>query len=63
MTSEDITFCSKSDCKNTKCERNQKNIQHYEIDHSYAMFTECEYFIGEWKGHDMIEEQPDDRIS
>lgn len=44
MTSEDITFCSKSDCKNTKCERNPKNIQQHWLAHSYAMFTECEYF-------------------
>lgn len=44
MTSEDITFCSKPDCRNTKCERNQKNIKQYWLDHSYAMFTECEYF-------------------
>ena len=42
--SEDITFCSKSDCKNTKCERNPKNIKQYWLDHSYAMFTDCEYF-------------------
>ncbi len=42
--SEDITFCSKSDCKNIKCERNPKNIRQYWLDHSYAMFTECEYF-------------------
>lgn len=40
--SEDITFCSKSDCKNTKCERNPKNIKQYWSDHSYAMFTDCE---------------------
>lgn len=39
--SEDITFCSKSDCRNTKCERNQKNIQQHWLDHSYAMFIEC----------------------
>jgi len=26
MTSEDITFCSKSDCKNTKCERNPLHL-------------------------------------
>ena len=44
MTSEDITFCSKTDCRNTNCERNQKNIQQHWLDHSYAMFTECEYW-------------------
>ena len=49
---EDITFCSKTDCKNTKCERNQNNIQQHWLDHSYAMFTDCEYFTDGWKGHD-----------
>lgn len=42
--SEDITFCSKPDCKNTECERNQSNIKQYWLDHSYAVFTDCEYF-------------------
>ena len=42
MSSEDITFCSNSNCRNTKCERNPKNIQQYWLDHSYAMFTDCE---------------------
>jgi hypothetical protein len=44
MMSEDITFCSKSDCKNTKCERNPKNIKQEGFYHSYAMFTECKYY-------------------
>ena len=42
--SEDITFCSNSRCKNTKCERNQKNIKQHWLDHSYAMFTDCDYW-------------------
>jgi len=50
MTSEDITFCSKSDCRNIKCERNPNNIKQYWLDHSYAMFTDCEYFKEEHYG-------------
>lgn len=44
MPSEDITFCSKSACKNLECERNQVHIKQFWMDHSYAMFTECEHF-------------------
>lgn len=54
MTSEDITFCSKSDCKNTKCDRNPINIKQVQIDHSYAMFTDCEYFIDKPKHDDGV---------
>lgn len=42
--SEDITFCSNSKCTDTKCERNQKNIKQYWLDHSFADFSECEKF-------------------
>lgn len=52
MTSEDITFCSKSDCKNTKCERNPKNIQQYWLDHSFAYFDDCEYRVNEAKDNE-----------
>lgn len=44
MPSEDITFCCKSNCSNTRCERNPKNIKQYWLDHSYAMFTDCPYW-------------------
>ena len=48
--SEDITFCSNFECANTKCERNQKNIKQYWLDHSFADFRECERFADMRKG-------------
>ena len=42
--SEDITFCFNTKCKNTKCERNPKNIRLHYIYHSFAFFKECEYW-------------------
>jgi len=44
-----IPFCFNTDCKNTNCERNPKNILvPYRIllpyrDHSFAPFNECKY--------------------
>lgn len=42
----DITFCTKSDCENLKCERNQKNIP--KIDKAgdiwVSSFKECKYW-------------------
>lgn len=49
MASEDITFCSKLDCKNTKCGRNRKNIKQYWLNHSYADFPDCKDFKEEKK--------------
>jgi len=43
VPSEDITFCG-FNCPNTKCDRNNKNIKQYWLDHSYAYFTECEEY-------------------
>lgn len=43
----DITFCSKKECKNLKCERNQKNIPEMEYSIRYIWqgdFKECEYW-------------------
>ena len=54
MPSEDITFCSKSDCRNIKCERNPVNIKQVHLDHSYAMFTDCEYFLDKPKHNDEV---------
>lgn len=34
--SEDITFCDNIKCKVKKCFRNPKNIQHFDIPHSFA---------------------------
>lgn len=39
--SDDITFCLK-DC-DIDCERNQKNIRHKELPHSYSDFSESDY--------------------
>ena len=44
MSSEDITYCSNEHCTNTKCERHPMNINLKYVHHSYAMFTECEYW-------------------
>lgn len=38
--SEDITFCAFK-CENKTCDRNQVNIKHPELDHSFAYFDEC----------------------
>ena len=43
----DITFCSKKNCKNLKCERNQKNISDIEYNTRHIWvgdFKECEYW-------------------
>ena len=42
----DITFCIKSDCKNLKCGRNQKNIPEIEKDRDIwvSNFKECKYW-------------------
>jgi len=43
----DITFCSKKNCKNLKCERNQKNIPEleYEAMHIWVSdFKKCDYW-------------------
>jgi len=44
MSSEDITFCGYAKCPNKNCERNQSNIKQYWLDHSFALFTECEFW-------------------
>lgn len=44
MPSEDITYCANEKCINTKCERHPINIKLHWLQHSYAMFSECEYF-------------------
>lgn len=40
--SEDITYCA-YDCKNMKCERNNKHIKKIDITitHSFAYFDSC----------------------
>ena len=43
----DITFCSKMDCKNLECKRNQQNIPkaEYMIRHIWqGNFEECEHW-------------------
>jgi hypothetical protein len=43
----DITFCTKSDCKNLKCGRNQKNIPEIEYKAReiwIGNFKECKYW-------------------
>lgn len=47
MSNFDITFCSKIDCKNIKCERHQKTINYtYLGNHpiSIAEFKKCEFW-------------------
>lgn len=47
MSSFDITFCSKRNCNNLKCERNQKNIpiEAYLIRHIWqGNFPECKHW-------------------
>ncbi len=34
--SEDMTYCENKKCTNTGCVRNQKNIKHFDIPHSFA---------------------------
>lgn len=50
MPSEDITFCGNDKCPNTKCERNSDNIRDYRIPHSFANFTECNYWSDKGNG-------------
>jgi len=40
----DITFCSKKDCKNLKCKRNQKSLPDLEKNYLFWIsdFKECE---------------------
>lgn len=43
----DITFCSKIDCKNVKCERHQKAINYIYLENhpiSIADFKKCEFW-------------------
>ena len=43
----DITFCSKTDCKNKECRRNQNNYQFSHMGNVYisiAEFKECEHW-------------------
>lgn len=43
----DITFCSKKECKNLKCERNQNNYNFMEAGNhpiSIGEFRKCEYW-------------------
>ena len=43
----DITFCSKKNCKNSKCERNQKNIPELEDEAMHIWvsdFKKCDYW-------------------
>ena len=40
----DISYCSKKDCKNYKCCRNQKNIPEYLHIVSMTNFENCEYW-------------------
>ena len=42
--SEDITFCMNKKCKNKKCYRHSINIHQVWLDHSFAEFTDCEYW-------------------
>lgn len=43
----DITFCTNKNCKNLKCERNQKNIpkKEYKVREIWVgNFKKCEYW-------------------
>jgi len=43
----DITFCSNKNCKNMKCDRNQKHLKEldYKVNHIWCgNFTDCEYW-------------------
>ena len=43
----DITFCSKIDCKNLKCERNQEKLNEldYKVNHIWVgEMKDCEYW-------------------
>lgn len=43
----DITFCSKKECKNLKCERNQNNYNFMMAENrpiSIGEFKKCEYW-------------------
>lgn len=42
----DITFCSKKNCNNLKCVRNQKNLPNAEKVYLFWMnaFKECKYW-------------------
>ena len=40
----DITFCSKKNCPNKECKRNQNNIEDEERLISIAEFKDCEYW-------------------
>ena len=46
----DITFCTKSDCKNLKCGRNQKNIPEIE-------YKAREIWIGNFKEYKYWEDK------
>ena len=44
-----ITFCSKKECKNLECERNQKNYNFMKAGNrpiSITEFKRCEYWEG-----------------
>ena len=43
--SDDITFCSKKDCKHTKCGRHQCNIQDIWRDRSVADYENSDYCL------------------
>lgn len=40
----DITFCSKLDCNNLECKRNQKNISEDVVYIWQGNFEECEHW-------------------
>ena len=50
-TSQDITFCTKRDCKNKKCERNRCHIN-WAIKpyHSFADFENTQYCLKKRSG-------------
>ena len=44
MVSDDITFCAYDKCPIPNCFRHQRNIHNFNTLHSFAMFTECEFY-------------------
>lgn len=57
--SDDITFCYNRMCKNKKCMRHPINIHVRYIPHSFAYFTECEYWDMPMEHTDMKGEDDD----
>ena len=47
MINRDITYCSKTNCENDKCDRNQRNIYKESDKHKniwIGEFTDCEHW-------------------